>query len=119
MRRVSAIPSTVLDVTEVGDQLVGDLALGPDHLLQANDLVHEHFIRLGELEVLLLQGLDLVLGRGKRFAENDNLLRRAKGILSLRGLARGGRFSADIVQVIFPVCSKLGMAEFPRLDTVS
>lgn len=47
MRRVSAIPSTVLDVTEVGDQLVGDLTLGPDHLLQADDLVDKHLVRLG------------------------------------------------------------------------
>ncbi len=99
------------------DELVGRLALGPDHLLQTQNLANEQPIRLFELIVLFLQGLDLVLGRRERLAQDDDLLRRRERVVDRRGFPRGRRLSPDIVQVVFPIGAELGMSELPCLPS--
>lgn len=113
--RVSAVSPPVLGIVEVGDELAGRLALGLDHLLQADDLAHEHLVGLRQLKVLLLQGLDLVLRRREGLAQDDDLLRGGECILGLRRFPRRRGLSPDVVQVLFAVCPEFRVLELPCL----
>lgn len=99
------------------DELVGDLALGLDDLLQTDYLADEQLVRVGQLEGLLLQRLDLVLGRYELLVEQADLLGRGEGLFGLLLLSGCGCFSSDVVEIVLPVGSKLGMSKFPGLET--
>ena len=115
--RVTTVSPPIVECGQMGYQLVRYLALRLHHLLQANDLVDEYLVRLGKFEELLLQSLDLMLRRGKRLAEYGDLLARRERLLNCLRLSWGWCFPPNVVQVVFPIRAKLGMPEFPRLDT--
>lgn len=63
LSRMATVTPAILNIAQMGDQLIGYLALGPNHLLEIDNFVDENFIGLGELKVLFLQGLYLMLSR--------------------------------------------------------
>lgn len=118
MSGVPAVTSPILNVIEMGDQLARYLALCSDHLLQANNLIYQYFVGLGELKILLLQSLDLVLCCCKRLAQNDDLLRCWERVLCLRRFSRSGCLPPDVVEVVFPIGPEFWMSEFPSVASI-
>lgn len=57
-----------IEVVEMAYQFCGNLILGLDHFLQANNFLYKHLVGLRQGKVLLLQLLHLMLGRCQCFA---------------------------------------------------
>jgi len=115
MGGMPAVTSPILNVIEMGDQLARHLTLCSDHLLQANNLIHQYFVSLGELEILLLKSLDLMLCCCKRLAQDDDLLRGWERVLCLCLFSRSGSLPPNVVKVVFPISPEFWMSEFPSL----
>ena len=123
MGRVAAVAPALVDGAQVGDELVVHLALGLDCLLQDHDLVDQRLVDLRHLEVVLLQGLDLLLRGRERVAEDVKLLVDGERLVGLGRFPGRGCLASDVVQVVLLVLVELGVLELPclrrRQDTTS
>ena len=115
--RVSTASPALIHITKVVDQLVVDLILRLDLLLKAHDLIYKDPVCAHELEILLLQLLDLMLGRHKGIIENHQLLRRGEAFLGGLRFPRGRSFAPDVIQIMLAISAELWVFELPSLSS--
>lgn len=116
MVRPSIVLSFLFNLVEMIDQLVVHLILCANQLLKVYNLVYEDFVCIQDTIVRFLKLLDLLLRCGQRLAEDENLLvGNAELLVGCLRFPRSRGFSSDIIQIILPVSSKLGVLKLPCL----